>query len=192
VTKTLIDLDVELLLQTQAIAGTTTKKDTVNHALREAVRAAAIRGFLQAVGGAPDQLVLADASALTHRAEPVVRARLLPLLVTDRLATCAAIEYELSALGALNGVPLRRLATEDADLLRAAQIQAELTLDRPQWTIAVPGTEMRVGVRDPSRTRDLAGPPGTQGQSQGQAGTPAAVLAYEAGLVALGARRERP
>jgi predicted nucleic acid-binding protein len=126
-TKTLIDVDEDLLRQAQAIAGTTTKKDTVNHALRECVRAAAIREFLQLVGGAPGELVLADASALAHSAEPLVLTRLLPLLVADRLATCAAIEYELSALDALSRVPLRRLVTEDADLLRAAQIQEELT-----------------------------------------------------------------
>jgi hypothetical protein len=37
-TKTLIDIDPELLEQAQQILGTTTKKNTVNTALREVVR----------------------------------------------------------------------------------------------------------------------------------------------------------
>jgi Arc/MetJ family transcription regulator len=38
VSKTLIDIDNDLLIRSQQILGTTTKKDTVNGALREVVR----------------------------------------------------------------------------------------------------------------------------------------------------------
>lgn len=43
--KTLVDLDTDLLAQAQALLGTTTKKSTVNAALREVVRRAAVRKF---------------------------------------------------------------------------------------------------------------------------------------------------
>jgi len=81
--------------------------------------------------------VLVDASVLVHGAEPEVAARLVPLLVLDRVATCAAVEHEVAGLvgAGLNDAPLaafrqaglRWLATEDADLRRAGEIQAELT-----------------------------------------------------------------
>lgn len=45
--KTLIDIDDELLAKSQEILGTTTKKDTVNQALRALVRAAAVQDFLE-------------------------------------------------------------------------------------------------------------------------------------------------
>jgi Arc/MetJ family transcription regulator len=45
-TKTLIDIDDDLLTQSQEILGTTTKKDTVNGALRELVRNRAARQFI--------------------------------------------------------------------------------------------------------------------------------------------------
>jgi len=52
VTKTLIDLDDELLRQAQRILGTATKKETVNCALREIVRRdAAVRFLTLAAGG---------------------------------------------------------------------------------------------------------------------------------------------
>ena len=41
--KTLIDLDTDLLAQAQELLGTTTKKSTVNAALREVVRRAAVQ-----------------------------------------------------------------------------------------------------------------------------------------------------
>jgi Arc/MetJ family transcription regulator len=46
VTKTLIDLDEGLLLTAQRILGATTKKDTVNGALRELVRREAAARFV--------------------------------------------------------------------------------------------------------------------------------------------------
>jgi Arc/MetJ family transcription regulator len=45
--KTLIDLDDDLLTQAQEILGTTTKKDTVNEAMRRVVREAAVREFME-------------------------------------------------------------------------------------------------------------------------------------------------
>jgi len=63
VTKTLIDLDDELVRDAQRILGAATKKDTVNRALREVVRRDAAARFLvqassgvfgtEARGGAP-------------------------------------------------------------------------------------------------------------------------------------------
>jgi Arc/MetJ family transcription regulator len=58
VTKTLIDIDIDLLNQSQQILGTTTKKDTVNGALREVVRRKAAEEFIElARGGAFDDLL---------------------------------------------------------------------------------------------------------------------------------------
>lgn len=45
-TKTLIDVDIDLLTQARQILGTTTKKGTVQGALREIVRRAAAESFL--------------------------------------------------------------------------------------------------------------------------------------------------
>ena len=57
-TKTLIDIDLDLLHQSQQILGTTTKKDTVNGALREVVRRWAAEEFIElARGGAFDDLL---------------------------------------------------------------------------------------------------------------------------------------
>ena len=51
-TKTLIDLDDELVREAQRILGAATKKDTVNRALREVVRRDAAARFLtQATSG---------------------------------------------------------------------------------------------------------------------------------------------
>lgn len=44
--KTLVDVDEYLLSRSQEILGTTTKKETVNGALRELVRRAAAEDFL--------------------------------------------------------------------------------------------------------------------------------------------------
>jgi Arc/MetJ family transcription regulator len=44
--KTLVDIDDDLLTQAQQILGTTTKKDTVNGALREVVRRRAAQQFI--------------------------------------------------------------------------------------------------------------------------------------------------
>jgi Arc/MetJ family transcription regulator len=46
-TKTLIDIDEDLLIETQRILGAKTKKDAVNGALREIVRRQAAARFLQ-------------------------------------------------------------------------------------------------------------------------------------------------
>jgi Arc/MetJ family transcription regulator len=57
VSKTLIDIDNDLLTQSQQILGTTTKKETVNCALREVVRRRAAEEFIElARGGAFDDL----------------------------------------------------------------------------------------------------------------------------------------
>jgi predicted nucleic acid-binding protein/Arc/MetJ family transcription regulator len=136
VTKTIIDLDEPVFARAQALLGTGTKKETVNQALADSVRGRAIRAYLHASGvydRQPSGLVLADASALVHCAEPAVIARLVPLLVLDELATCAAVAHELAAqesaapVPALRQVTLHWLPTEDADLTRASGIQAELT-----------------------------------------------------------------
>lgn len=141
VTKTLVDVDDDLFAKAQAALGTNTKKETVNEALRESLQMSAIQEFLQATGTherTSPGLVLADASALVHCREPTVAARLLPLLVLDDLATCAAVQYELSSLGdeagplaALRQIQLRWLPTDDVDLRRAADVQAELTRQEP-------------------------------------------------------------
>jgi len=56
--KTLIDIDDELLVRSQEILGTPTKKDTVNTALREIVRRAAAKEFARlARDGAMDDLL---------------------------------------------------------------------------------------------------------------------------------------
>src|SRR5436309_11838441 len=58
VTKTLIDIDNDLLTRSQQILGTTTKKDTVNRALHEVVRRRAAEEFIElARGGAFDALL---------------------------------------------------------------------------------------------------------------------------------------
>lgn len=53
-TKTLVDIDDELLEAARAALGTSTKKDTVNAALREVValqrRAAAVEGLVEWLG----------------------------------------------------------------------------------------------------------------------------------------------
>jgi Arc/MetJ family transcription regulator len=49
--KTLINVDDDLLAQAQLILGTTTKKDTVNAALREVVRREAAVEFLRLAAG---------------------------------------------------------------------------------------------------------------------------------------------
>jgi predicted nucleic acid-binding protein/Arc/MetJ family transcription regulator len=137
-TKTLIDIDDLLLSQARDVLGVTTKRDTVNGSLRETVRLGAIQEFVRSIEGSghkeQDGLVLVDATAFALHAQCGVAARLLPLLVTDRIATCAAVEHELltlagkadSPLTAVRGLRLRWLATEDADLRRAAELQAEL------------------------------------------------------------------
>jgi Arc/MetJ family transcription regulator len=51
VTKTLIDVDDELLRQAQRILGTETKRATVNRALREVVRREAAARFLALAAG---------------------------------------------------------------------------------------------------------------------------------------------
>jgi Arc/MetJ family transcription regulator len=56
--KTLIDIDNDLLTQSQQILGTATKKDTVNCALREVVRRHAAKEFIElARSGAFDGLL---------------------------------------------------------------------------------------------------------------------------------------
>jgi Arc/MetJ family transcription regulator len=62
-TRTVIDTDDELLTAAQEILGTTTKKDTVNGALREVVALAARRQFLED----------ARAGAFSELAEPGAR-----------------------------------------------------------------------------------------------------------------------
>lgn len=141
-TKTLIDLDDALLVQCQEVLGTTSKKATVNGALQELTRLAAVQRFLLSVKDADAQhavsgFVLVDASALAYCDHPEVMARLVPLLVLDVVATCAAVDHELAGLAGdeeaagplavLREAGLRWLATDDADLRRAAEIQAELT-----------------------------------------------------------------
>jgi predicted nucleic acid-binding protein/Arc/MetJ family transcription regulator len=153
-TKTLIDIDDELLSQSRGVLGTATKKDTVNGALREIVRLGAVQRFLKSAGGdEPDGLVLADATALVLCTQPTVAARLLPLLVTDRLATCAAVDHELLTLAgsaAVRRLRLRWLPTEDTDLRRAAEIQTELIHRRanqlPWHRLVIAAVAARHGV----------------------------------------------
>jgi hypothetical protein len=99
VTKTIIDLDEPVFARAQALLRTGTKKETVNQALADSVRGRAIREYLHETGiydHEPSGLVLADASALVHCTEPTVVWRLLPLLVLDEVATCAAVAHELA------------------------------------------------------------------------------------------------
>ncbi len=102
-TKTLIDLDDDLLPKALDTLGTKTKKETVSKALRESVRLGAIQKFFQTLGAydqAAPGLVLVDASALAYCAEPEVAVGLLPLLVLGEVATCAAIQQVLKMAGA--------------------------------------------------------------------------------------------
>jgi Arc/MetJ family transcription regulator len=62
--KTLIDIDDDLLARSQQILGTTTKKETINQALRELVRRAAREDFL----------AMARAGGLRDAADPEVMA----------------------------------------------------------------------------------------------------------------------
>jgi predicted nucleic acid-binding protein/Arc/MetJ family transcription regulator len=155
VTKRLIDVNDDLLGKLQAQLGTMTKKETVNAALGEHLRIAAIREYVQATRihdrRMPD-LVLADASALFQGGEPAVAKRLVPLLLLDKVATCAAVAHELAtwdsgtsagAIAAVHRVTLRWLPTEDADLTRASEIQAELT---GQGEPALPWTRLVVAA----------------------------------------------
>lgn len=63
--KTLVDIDEYLLSRSQEILGTTTKKETVNGALRELVRRAAAEDFL----------AIARAGGLRDVADPDVMAQ---------------------------------------------------------------------------------------------------------------------
>lgn len=63
--KTLIDVDDDLLARSQQILGTTTKKETVNQALKELVRRAASEDFL----------AMARAGELRDVADPEVMAQ---------------------------------------------------------------------------------------------------------------------
>lgn len=57
-TKTLIDIDDELLAKATAALGTTTKKDTVNQALARVIRIAAFESQIEfARGGGFDDLL---------------------------------------------------------------------------------------------------------------------------------------
>jgi predicted nucleic acid-binding protein len=138
-TKTLIDIEDAWLDEARAVLGTSTKRDTVNRALREAVGQGAIQAFVRETRWRPNEaaagLVLADVSALVGCAEPAVAARLLPLLVLRDLATCAAVKHDLAALdgesvtaalAALRAVKLHWLRTDDVDLAVALDIQTEL------------------------------------------------------------------
>lgn len=55
-TKTLIDIDDDLLAEAMEVFGTKTKKDTVNHALSDAVRQSRVNAMVErlAQGGLPD------------------------------------------------------------------------------------------------------------------------------------------
>jgi predicted nucleic acid-binding protein len=137
VTKTLIDVDEERLAEARALLGAaTTKKGAVNQALGELVRLAALRTFMEVARPGdqePPGLVLVDASVLVECGRPPVVARLLPLLVLNQAATCAAVKHELAAvadnpvIAALREVALRWLPTDDTDLARASEIQAQLS-----------------------------------------------------------------
>ena len=66
--KTLIDIDDDLLAKSQQILGTTTKKDTVNAALREVVRLKAAEDFIElARGGIFDDLLDPDVAERAWR-----------------------------------------------------------------------------------------------------------------------------
>ncbi len=68
VTKTRIDIDNDLLTRSQQILGTTTKKDTVNRALREVVRRRAAEEFIElARGGAFDAVLKAERTEQSWR-----------------------------------------------------------------------------------------------------------------------------
>jgi len=137
VTKTLIDVDEELLASARTLLGTaTTKKDAVNRALGELLRLSTLRAFLHATGLHEREspgLVLVDASVMAECGSPSVVARLLPLLVLDAVTTCAAVRHELAGLpddptlDVLRRVELRWLPTDDEDLTRASEIQAQLS-----------------------------------------------------------------
>ncbi len=63
--KTVIDIDDDLLARSQEVLGTTTKKATVNAALKEVVRRAASRDFIEfaRAGGLKDA---ADPDVMGH------------------------------------------------------------------------------------------------------------------------------
>jgi Arc/MetJ family transcription regulator len=68
VSKTLIDIDQDLLIRSQEILGTRTKKDTVNTALREVVRRRAAEEFIElARGGAFADLLDNEAAGRAWR-----------------------------------------------------------------------------------------------------------------------------
>src|SRR2546423_13148416 len=70
VTKTLIDIDNDLLTRSQQILGTTTKKDTVNRALGEVVRRRAAEEFIElARGGAFDAVLKGERTEQSWRRE---------------------------------------------------------------------------------------------------------------------------
>lgn len=90
---------------------------------------------------------LADTSAIARYPCGDVAARLDPLVIAGQVATCTLVDLQLlystrgqaeyAKLAAIRRACFPRLATEDTDLLRAAQLQAVLAA-RSQHRIAWP------------------------------------------------------
>jgi predicted nucleic acid-binding protein len=170
VTRTLINVDDELLAAGKQLLGTSTKKDTVNAGLRELLRRQAAADILgQATDGATRRYLL-DVSAvrrLTHRS---AADRVAPLIVAGLVATCGTVELDLLA-GAPDHATLERLATNrghvytwlttiDADLRRAIDVQADLLAEGghtpwPALVVAAVAEREQVTVLHHDDTFDL-------------------------------------
>jgi Arc/MetJ family transcription regulator len=135
-TRTLINVDDELLAAGQQLLGTATKKDTVNAGLRELLRRQAAAEILgQATDGARQRYLL-DVSAVRRLTHRTAADRVAPLIVAGLVATCGMVELQLVTTAAdhatLTRLPAQRepvytwLPTVDADLRRALVVHADL------------------------------------------------------------------
>jgi predicted nucleic acid-binding protein len=148
-TKTIVNLDEDLLAACMRILGTATKVDTVNGAMAALARQAVAVELLGEAADEPGRRYLLDASAvrrLTHRA---AADRVVPLVMAGLVATCGAVELELQMEApdryAFEQISAKRrqvytwLRTLDADHTRAQAVYADLLDEgrRVSWPMLV-------------------------------------------------------
>jgi Arc/MetJ family transcription regulator len=170
VTRTLINVDDELLAASQQLLGIATKKDTVNAGLRELLRRQAAEEILAQVDGGSSRRYLLDVSAVRRLTHRPAADRVTPLIVAGLVATCGVVELELHA-DAPDRDTFERLSTKrrqvytwlptlDADLHRAQAVHADLLAEGvhapwPARVIAAVGEREQVTVMHHDDAFDL-------------------------------------
>lgn len=91
---------------------------------------------------------IADKSALVHLADPVVAARLTPLIMAGQVASCGIVELEVlfSARSERDFIDTRRerqqafvrVPTDEADFLRAEDVMAQLAKRGHHRAVSLP------------------------------------------------------